>query len=68
MHAQQEDLLKQIDDQGKVIDKARDAFIAARDTFPAGDPAIASAKAVYVAEVDKLSAINAKLTAVDNQA
>jgi hypothetical protein len=68
LHAQQEDLLKQMDEQSMVIDKARDAFVAARDTFPAGDPAIASAKAVYVAEVDKLAAINAKLTAVDNQA
>ena len=65
---QQLALSKDHEKQGLEVDKARDAFVAARDSLPAGDPGISSALDTYNAELAKLSSISAKMKTIAEQA
>ena len=65
---EQQALIVEKEAQGKKIDKARAAFVEARDNLPQGDPAIDFAKEVYKAEVQALSDIVARINQVANKA
>ena len=65
---QQEALIKEKEAQSKKIEKARAAFIEARDNLPQGDPAIDFAKEAYKAEVQVFSEITAKISDISNKA
>ena len=65
---QQQALLKQQEEQSVVVDNARDAFTAARDSLPAGDPGITTAKDTYQTELAKYTAIGDKIRAIADQA
>jgi hypothetical protein len=65
---QQEALIKEKEAQSRKIDKARAAFIEARDNLPQGDPAIETAKEAYKAEVQAFSEITAKISDIANKA
>ena len=68
LYKEQQALIKEKEAQGKKIDKARAAFIEARDNLPQGDPAIETAKQAYRDEVEAFSAIVAKISDLANKA
>jgi hypothetical protein len=65
---QQQALLKQLEEQSTVVDKAQDAFATARDSLPAGDPGITAALDAYKAEMTKHSEIATKIRAIADSA
>jgi hypothetical protein len=65
---QQQALIIEKDNQLKVISKARDAYIEARDNLPQGDPSIETAKQAYIAEVKSFGDITNKIRDLSNQA
>ena len=65
---EQEAVIKDLEVQGKKIDRARAAFIEARDNLPQGDPAIETAKQAYVAEVKLFGDITDRISTISNKA
>ena len=65
---QQEKLVAEKEVQNKVVQTAQQAFISAKNNFPEGDPQLEEAKAAYIAEVYKFSAIGKKISDIANQA
>ena len=65
---QQQSLVEELNKQDKVIGKARDAYLQAKNDLPEGDPALNFAKEVYIAEVRTYSDITAKIKDLANKA
>jgi hypothetical protein len=65
---QQQKLVAEYKEQGIAVETARRAFLQARDNLPEGDPQIQELKVAYIAEVEKGSAINKKISDIANQA
>jgi hypothetical protein len=54
--------------QSKVVNKARVAYLEAKNNLPQGDPAIETAKEAYIAEVKTFGDITDKISAIANKA
>jgi len=65
---QQQKLVVEKEEQNKVVQTARQAFLEAKNNLPEGDPQLEEAKVAYITEVDKFSAITKKIRDIANQA
>ena len=66
--AKQQELSKQHDEQGKVVDEAQAAYRNLKQTVPQGDPALQAAADNWKAELAKLTAITDQIREIANQA
>ena len=65
---QQQALIVEQEAQSKAINKARDAYLAAKNNLPQGDPEIETAKQAYIAEVKLSGEITNKIRDLANKA
>lgn len=61
-------LQEQMQKQGEIIDKAREAYITASQELPQGDPALDQLKTAYIAAVSKNSDLANQIAAISNSA
>ena len=68
LYSQQQALVVEKEAQSKVVNKARNNYLDAKNNLPQGDPAIETAKQTYIAEVKAFGDITDKISAIANKA